>query len=352
MATRRLYAGAMPLVHALRSKVAERSCRDHHAVTAARHDRRRCIMKIIALALVATLLALPTGQGRLTAAAVGAAAMVPSAGFPAVPGASARGVQLADGRLSVDALEIDVAELLAEVARQAGFEFRSSMAAPDRVSLRFTRLPLDQGLLLILSGQSYTLKWRDPNAAPGARQPASVWVFDPHAEGYARAIASGGVPAPANPEATADPQDLLAALRRGTPQEREQAAADLGQSVPDNRADSAAATVRALAAGLADSDQQVRLAAVESLGAIGGDAAVHALEVSLRDLEPRVREAAVDALGDIGTAAALTLLERARADEVDYVREAADEAIERRRVPARGARRPGVNAAAVLSATR
>jgi HEAT repeats len=309
-------------------------------------------MKSTGLVLVATLLVLPTWQGRFTAVPVGAAAMVPSAGLPAVPGAPARGVQLADGLLSVDALEIDVAELLAEIARQAGFEFRSSMAAPDRVSLRFARLPLDQGLLLILSGQSYTLKWSDSNAPPGARQPASLWVFDLRAE------TSGRVTATATTEITPDAVELLAALRHGTPQEREQAAADLGQLLPLGQADPAkragseATTMRALAAALADSDPQVRLAAIESLGAIGGDAAALALEVALRDLEPRVREAAVDALGDIGAAAALALLKRARADEVDYVREAADEAIERRRLPAHEARRPDVNAGAVLWSNR
>ena len=136
-------------------------------------------------------------------------------------------------------------------------------------------------------------------------------------------------PAPARP----DPAELLAALRAGTPSEREQAAADLGQLGRDDHV-----ATPALAAALVDDTVQVRLAAIESLAAIGSVDAALALQMALRDPAPRVREATVDALQEIGGATALALLEQARADPVDYVREAATEAIERLRLPTRGAR--------------
>lgn len=295
-------------------------------------------LSLVALfALIAALLALPIWQTRTTGPAAGLPAL--AGRLPSLPGAPARGVFLADGWLSVDAVEVDVAALLAEVARQAGFEFRSSMAAPDPISLRFDRLPLDKGLLLILSGQRYALAWIDPNAAPGARWPLSLWLFGPQAApdappGALNPIATTapspiGTPAPARP----DPAELLAALRAGTPPEREQAAADLGQLGRDG-----SVSTQALAAALADGAARVRLAAIESLATIGGVDAALALEMALRDPAPRVREAAVDALGEIGGSTALALLEQARADPVDYVREAAIEAIERLRLPARRAR--------------
>ena len=290
-------------------------------------------LSLIALfALIAALLALPIWQTRTTGPAVGMPAV--AGRLPSLPGAPARGVRLADGLLSVDAVEVDVAALLAEVARQAGFEFRSSMAAPDPISLRFDHLPLDKGLLQILSGQSYTLAWIDPNAAPGARRPLSLWMFGLQAAPDApptigtTAPSPIGTPAPARP----GPAELLAALRAGTPPEREQAAADLGQLGRGS------AATQALAAALADGAARVRLAAIESLAAIGGVDAALALETALRDPAPRVREAAVDALGEIGGSTALALLEQARADRVEYVREAAIEAIERLRLPARRAR--------------
>ena len=284
------------------------------------------ISRTVKLALVALLAALPAlliWQTRMTGPVVGMPAVAER--LPSEPGAPARGVFLADGLLSIDAVEVDVAALLAQVARQAGFEFRSSMAAPDPISLRFDHLPLDKGVLQILSGQSYTLAWTDPNAAPGARWPLSLWIFSPQAVPDAPPGAPSpiGTLAPARP----DPVDLLAALRAGTPSEREQAAADLGQLGRDDRV-----TTRALAAALADGAALVRLAA------IGGVDAALALETALRDPAPRVREATVDALEEIGGSTALALLEQARADPVDYVRQAAIEAIERLRLPARRAR--------------
>ena len=290
-------------------------------------------LSLVALfALIAALAALPIWQTRMTGPAVGLPAV--AGRLPSVPGASARGVLLAGGLLSVDAVEVDVAALLAEVARQAGFEFRSSMAAPDPISLRFDHLPLDKGLLQILSGQSYTLAWIDPNAAPGARWPLSLRMLGPQA---AALDAPPGVPSPIGTPAPArpDPAELLAALRAGTPPEREQAAADLAQL---GRGRGGSVATQALAAALADGAAQVRLAAIESLATIGGVDAALALETALRDPAPRVREAAVDALGGIGGSTALALLEQARADPVDYVREAAIEAIERPRLPARRAR--------------
>ncbi len=291
------------------------------------------IALVALIALIAALLAPPTRQTRTTEPAAG---MPTLAGrLPSVPGALARGVVLADGLLSVDAVEVDVAALLAEVARQAGFEFRSSMAAPDPISLRFAHLPLDKGLLQILSGQRYTLTWIDPNAAPGARRPLSLWIFGPQAASDAAprigtmAPRPIGTTAPARPE----PAELLAALRAGTPPEREQAAADLGQLGRDG-----SVATPALAAALADGAARVRLTAIESLATIGGVDAALALEMALRDPAPRVREAAVDALGEIGGSTSLALLEQARADPVDYVRQAAIEAIERLRLPARRAR--------------
>ena len=294
-------------------------------------------LSLIALfALIAALSALPIWQTRMTGPVVGMPAV--AGRLPSVPGAPARGVLLAGGLLSVDAVAVDVAALLAEVARQAGFEFRSSMAAPDPISLRFDHLPLDKGLLQILSGQSYTLAWIDPNAAPGARRPLSLRMLGPQAALDAAPSPIGtaapspiGTTAPARP----GPAELLAALRAGTPPEREQAAADLGQL---GRGRGGSVSTQALAVALADGAAPVRLAAIESLAAIGGVDAALALETALRDPAPRVREAAVDALGDVGGSTALALLEHARTEPVHYVRQAAIEAIERLRLPARRAR--------------
>lgn len=296
----------------------------------------RFLGKQVLLVSLGAALLISVWDSGTTVTPVGTAAHGPAGTSPSVPGAPARGIRVVDGLLSVDALEVDVAELLAELARQADFEFGSSVTAPDPISLRFDLLPLEQGLLLILSGRSYTLAWVDENAAPGTRRPQRLWLFEPTVETAApRAATVGAVGAAAAPPTLVEssPADLLAELRSGTARVREQAAADLGQvrraAGRAHGASDANPVIQALASTLADPDAAVRQAAIESLGVIGGDAAALALELALRDPAPRVREAAAEVLGDIGGPTALALLERSRDDGVEYVREAALEAIER-----------------------
>ena len=230
-------------------------------------------------------------------------------------------VRLTASLLSVKAVDVKLVELLDEVSRQAGFAVVPCEACEQRISLRFDRLPLEQGLSMILRDQHFVLSWRaeaagrlvphrlwllpQPGTRPSARRPASDV---PRSERERAALESHASP-------------LRSALAIGTPDDREQAAAAMGQ-VRDPRA------VAPLARALADSDAQVRRAAIESLAEIGGADAVGAMALALRDSEPRLREAAVNALGDLGGPKAMALLRQAQQDPTSFVRQAAIETLD------------------------
>lgn len=230
-------------------------------------------------------------------------------------------VRLTAGLLSVKAADVKLVELLDDVARQAGFAAVPCEACEQRVSLRFDRLPLEQGLSMILRDQHYVLSWR---AAPAGRLvPHRLWVLpQPGTRPSARRPASD-VPRSERERAALESHasQLRSALGIGTPDDREQAAAAMGQ-VRDPRA------VAPLARALADSDAHVRRAAIESLAEIGGADAVGALALALRDGEPRLREAAVNALGDLGGPKAMALLRQAQQDATAFVRQAAIETLD------------------------
>ena len=231
-------------------------------------------------------------------------------------------VRFSGGWLSVEAKNARLAELLDEVARLAGFVVVSDAAAPQRVTVAFERLSLEQGLLAIIKDQNYLLVWQD--ARLGAMSPRMLWLVSnaQRTPAHPASAAAAGAPdARSLSAADAQAAQWLAAISNGSPDVREQFATDLGQ-----RRNTAA--IGPLARALADSDPGVRRAAIESLARIGGADAARALAPALRDGNARIREAAVDALGDISGPTSLELLRQAQRDVSSFVRHAADETLE------------------------
>lgn len=258
-----------------------------------------------------------------------AAAREPVAASSALHPQPAPALRLAGGLLTVNVREVRLVELLGDLSRQqAGFSLAPCAACDQRISLRFDRLPVDQGLALILRDQNFALRWKGQRDATAL--PQHLWLLPP-AQGpkqvSARAAEPVQVPLPAlaQPVAAAPPTSPPAsrqpsALSIGTPQERAEAAGSMARGRQPG-------AVALLAQALADSDRQVRQTAIESLAEIGGDAAAGALALALRDGDARLREAAVNALGDIGGTQAMALLRQAQQDASHFVRRAASETL-------------------------
>lgn len=234
-------------------------------------------------------------------------------------------LRLAGGLLTVNVRDVSLVELLGDLSRQAGFSLAPCAACDQRVSLRFDRLPLDQGLALILRDQNFALRWKGETGA--VVLPQHLWLLPP-AQGAKQASAltervQAPVPVPPVAQAVAAapaPSRQPSALSIGSPQERAEAAASMARGRQPG-------AVALLTQALADSDRQVRQTAIESLAEIGGAAAAGALALALRDSDARLREAAVNALGDVGGAQAMALLRQAQQDASPFVRRAASETL-------------------------
>ena len=77
-----------------------------------------------------------------------------------------------------------------------------------------------------------------------------------------------------------------------------------------------------------DSDSDVRSAAAEEIGFLGGDAGIKALAKGLNDSYEEVREMVVEALGEIGGENVLPALSKAMMDSNEGIRSAASDLVE------------------------
>ncbi len=177
------------------------------------------------------------------------------------------------------------------------------------MTIELDQVPLQEGLRRLLRRQSYVLQYPQPgdhSNEPAASHPVKLSLFS-QAPGSGRTRA-GGVPDaladPAPPEATLVDVPMALAILASSEDalEREDAVEVLRDSgQPD--------VVGPLSrVALADEDEDVRAAAIDALGDIGGKDAAQALSVALQDEEPGLRAEAVEALGHIGGQAAAQVL--------------------------------------------
>jgi len=254
-------------------------------------------------------------------------------------------------RLSVSAERAPLAQVLREVARQTGIEVDGLQGLQQRVSVRFTRLALRDGLAKLLAHQDYAMVG-DPSSATGGEpvtlvilgHPPSPAVADaPRAEtgsaGAAEqmALSGAGPTAPASaPVTEQDPAERAAAvyalandgdmdaIRRALldpdpgvqaiafqalaerdPHEAARMAVDASRSDDLSRRLSGlfalgqlddTIAVPALAHALADADEGVREYAVQSLRGQSSPEAEAALSRALQDASPAIRLLALEAL--------------------------------------------------------
>ena len=86
--------------------------------------------------------------------------------------------------------------------------------------------------------------------------------------------------------------------------------------------------IAGLGYALSDPNPTVRAITIEVLAELGNDAAVGAMALTLNDDDPELRELAVLELSDVGTEAAYLLLRRFLADSDRHIRELATEELE------------------------
>ncbi len=250
-------------------------------------------------------------------------------------------VEVEAGRVSIDATNVPLDELVETLAREGGLRLVRREPLRRSVSVDIDSRPLADVLDELLKTQSYLLflpvesaaKPRQPNDEPGI--PATLWIFPEHSGDAASALLF-----------------FENILIQGQAGEKKAAIREL-------RRLGTAEAVQSLSLALGDNDERIRNAAIEALTKIGGDEALAVLasaasaaapgmradaaeaiamaggpsaraylELALGDDDPRVRAAAVESLGDLGDGGAQDIIRSALSDPDAEVRRRAVEILE------------------------
>lgn len=234
----------------------------------------------------------------LAALLAGVAATV-VASAPAGDGEIA-GIEVARHRVSLDAREVPLARLLAELGEVAGFEtiLVGGFDAGRSVSAQFDNVPLERALRSLLKGTNHILFYESAGASGGRGDLAQIWLLGPGSENPGGAgllrFADDG-----------ETDERVRVRRRSESVLRLANSADI--VLPDAESGTTAQAV--LIALLAeDPAALVRARAAIALGAIADEASIDALVAALDDADSSVRAQAIGALGRIGSNRAITAL--------------------------------------------
>ncbi len=281
------------------------------------------------------------------------------AGEPPVTATQDLQVEFRDGRLTLQAQDVPLNDVLRAIGENAGFDVVAKGDHSALVSRSFSALALEEGLRRLLGGTSFVMFYGgtgdpdrlvllrdDTGVDSGSREmllseativdePSQPEIDEPSQAEIEKWISSRlthvdrGVRIVAVRRLTRLEPDVAVALaaevldRDDDPVVRGQVVAALGKIGGDR----AAALLDLV---LADEETSVRVQAVRALGVLGGDLAAHSLGRTLSDdADQEVRLMAIDALAGNASVASRSYLQAANAQRDSKIREAARQALDR-----------------------
>lgn len=259
--------------------------------------------------------------------------------LPAVEGSLDRSqrdaIKIKNGTLTASLKEIPLFDILETLADKTGIRFELYADVDRKISAKYERVPLEEGLRRLLSPSSYIIIYRGKNSPLKKADIHKIIVYDNlrYDSGHRsktptvdRNRHKNQVPALNQTTEEADEGKSLEAyaerLNDTDPEIREEAISDMVDKYED------AALSYLEEALVQDGDTDVRSTAAEEIGELDSEAGISILSIGLSDPDEDVRETVVEALGEIGGKRALPALQLALRDESEDVRETAAELIE------------------------
>ena len=242
-------------------------------------------------------------------------------------------VSITDGRVSVQARNAGLKNLLHEIAYQGDLGLVVIGPLDERISVEFRQLAMPAAIGRLLRGRDYVLQYRKLSFSAQNK----LWIFSKTSAGQDVADPLEGLRTALTDD---DADTKLAAILELADLGGDQAAAALALALadPDQQIREEAAlalgeiggktAINSLQLALADEAINVREAAVKAFSDLGDEASVQALAVALHDAEAPLREEAIYALGDLGGERAIALLQQALLDQENTVRETAAEILD------------------------
>ena len=227
-------------------------------------------------------------------------------------------VEVSHGLVTVNVRDASLSQVLEEIARQTDLTIGGLDSIADRITIQFDQLSLTDALEVLLDERSYALAYaleiRD-KSRENVRVPRQLQIFSAEASEHTGR-------SPTNRDARSGPDgagiDISAVnfllANSEDPWDKEDAVTALAESGQPHVA------VPLIRIALTDPDEDLRLAAVEALGNLGGDEAAEVLVMALRDEASLIREVAIETLEAIGGDQAAQSLVIALDDEDAYLR--------------------------------
>ena len=224
-------------------------------------------------------------------------------------------VEVSHGLVTVNVRDASLSQVLEEIARQTDLTIGGLDSIADRITIQFDQLSLTDALEVLLDERSYALayaleirdKSRENVRVPSIRSCRSSLPKHPSI--------LGARPLTAMPGAVRTvPASIYPLSNSEDPWDKEDAVTALAESGQPHVA------VPLIRIALTDPDEDLRLAAVEALGNLGGDEAAEVLVMALRDEASLIREVAIETLEAIGGDQAAQSLVIALDDEDAYLR--------------------------------
>ena len=230
-------------------------------------------------------------------------------------------VEMSGDLVTLKAHNMDLREVLDEIARQSDLIVVSHGPLRGRLTLELERIPLYEALNRIMRGRSYLL--HQAQAATGAEianheRRSTLWVFS---DGSAAEPGHHQAVGRSLWESKSAIEVLQSQLMSDDIRVRQEAIKALRRLKTDE-------AVAPLSVALADEDKKIRVKAIYGLADIGGDNAVAAMAAAVGDENAWVRAEAAYALGTLGGDTAIQILKHALQDADSDVRETAIEAFQ------------------------
>ena len=246
-------------------------------------------------------------------------------------------IKVEGDQLSVSVNGLPVNQVLQEIAAKTGMVFDVKSDLEREITVKFSNMPLVEGLKRILSPDSFVFEYgKATDSSPskitkvivyGTGSGTGTKISAP--AGQKRASTDDPGPGPKRvaqqeeePEAEQSLKDYGELLKDPDPELREEAISDM---VDDYGIEALPLLEKAL---VGDGNDEVRVAAASAIGGLEEERGIASLAKGLSDTDEDVRMAIVEALGEISSLAILPVLERAAKDSNEEVKEAANYLIE------------------------
>lgn len=244
-------------------------------------------------------------------------------------------IQVKNGMLTASIKETPLIDILSMLSNQTGIGFELYAETDRKISARYYRIPLEDGLKRLLRPSNYIILYIDKKTSSKRADIKKIIIYDSADMSSGQRIKQRATQSKIR--STVRGEDKIADTKPNTENSLAYYAKQLNEHDPDDREEAIrdmaneyeeAALIYLDGALIYDGNEDVRAAAAQEIGELVSERGIDILTKGLTDPDETVREAVVEALGEIGGQDALQALRVALKDDNEGIRAVAADLID------------------------